>query len=293
MLHTQRRVGYWLVSPMVILFLALTIFPFIYMIYTSFTNYDLTSGHPMRWIGLRNYAEIFTQDTIAGQSVHFTVLLVVTALPLELILGFLIALLVRNVIGERLIRGAILLPMMIPAVVAGIAWKMLFNFQYGPLNYFLSLLGVSPPSWFGNFTLAPIAVIIMDVWQWTPFVFLILYAGLQTVPTDLYDAAKVDGAGAWAMMRYVEFPLVRPLIWVVLILRLIDILKLFDIIYFTTFGGPGSVTYTYTFHIYRDGLSAGFAVGYAAALSILLLIVVSLLTNFLIRLLRLKELFEL
>jgi multiple sugar transport system permease protein len=290
---TMRRTGRLLVAPMVILFLALTIFPFIYMIVTSFEHYDLASFEPPRFIGLMNYYRILFQDPIAGASVQFTTLLVVTALPAELLLGFGIALLVRGVIGERLIRGSILIPMMIPAVVVGIMWKMLFSFQYGPLNYFLSWFGVGQLSWLGDFTLAPISVIIMDIWQWTPFVFLVIYAGLQTVPQDLIDAAKVDGAGGWALTRYVEFPLVRPLIWVLVIIRLIDILKLFDIIYMTTYGGPGNVTYSYSFHIYRDDLSAGWDVGYGSALSILLLIVVTVLTNILIRRLRLKEALEL
>jgi multiple sugar transport system permease protein len=183
--------------------------------------------------------------------------------------------------------------MMVPAVVAGIAWKMLFNFNFGPFNYFLSLFGIGNISWLGSETFARLGLIIIDTWQWTPFVFLVVYSGLMSIPTEMVDAAKVDGAGPFKTLLYVELPILLPLISTVLIIRLIDILKLFDIVFMVTWGGPGSATHSFSYYIYKVGLSYGWDIGYASALSVILLIVVVVLVNLLMKFLRLRELLEL
>ena len=288
----SRTSAILLILPLILLLLALTIYPFLNMIYMSFNAYDLARNQPPRFTGLGNYAAI-PQDPTAVSSIEFTILLMVVALPLEMLLGMGIAWLIRDMFGERAIRSAILLPMMVPAVVASIAWKMLFNYEFGPINYFLSLLGIAKLSWLGSYPFARLGIILIDVWQWTPFVFLVLYSGLQSIPPDLTEAAIVDGASSWAVIRFVEFPLLRPLIWVVLIIRLIDILKLFDIVFMVTWGGPGAATHSFSYYIYKVGLSFGWDIGYASALSILLLIVVVILVNLLMRVLRLRALLEL
>ncbi len=288
----SRTFAILLVLPLVLLLLSLTVYPFLNMVYMSFQDYDLAKGGAPKFIGLKNYLSI-PDDRIATSSIKFTSLLVLLALPLEMILGMSIAWLFRNMVGERLLRSVVLLPMMVPAVVAGIAWKMLFNYNFGPVNYLLSLFGVANLSWLGHQTFARLGIIIIDLWQWTPFVFLVVYSGLQSVPTEMVEAATVDGASPWAVVRYVELPLIAPLIWIVLIIRLIDILKLFDIIYMVTWGGPGSATHSFSYYIYKVGLSYGWDVGYASALSIVLLIVVVVLVNILVRILRLRTLLEL
>ena len=282
-----------LILPLVLVLASLTIYPFLNMVYMSFHNYDLAKGGDPKFIGLGNYLAIF-KDRLAISSVEFTAILVVIALPLEMLFGMGIAWLFRNlIVGERFMRSLVLLPMMVPAVVAGIAWKMLFNYNFGPLNYFLSLFGISNISWLGDPNFARLGIIIVDLWQWTPFVFLVLYSGLQSMPAELVEAARVDGASSWAVIRYVELPILAPLIGTVLIIRLIDLLKLFDIIYMITWGGPGSATHSFSYYIYKVGLSYGWDVGYASALSILLLIVVVFLVNLLMRVLRLRALLEL
>jgi multiple sugar transport system permease protein len=286
-----RKVAILMVLPLVILFVALTIFPFLFMIGASFTRYNLSEWRAPQFIGLKNYIKIFQDDGVKS-SVTFTVLLVIIALPIEMILGGFIALFIQNLIGERFVRSALLLPMMVPAVVAGVMWKMLFNFEYGPVNYFLSLFGVQKLSWLGDIGYSRLAIIIMDIWQWTPFIFLILYAGLQTIPQDFIEAAKVDGANRWQILRNVELPMLQSLVSITLILRLIDILKLFDTIYMTTFGGPGYATHSFSFYIYKVSLSFGWDVGYGSALSLLLLAVITILTNILINRLRLWEILE-
>ncbi|HHV62556.1 MAG TPA: sugar ABC transporter permease [Firmicutes bacterium] len=275
--------------PLLVLFLGFTIYPFFYMIGISFTNCNLSAWEVPKWVGLKNYATIF-DDLVAAGSVEFTILLVLIAVPLEMLLGLFVAFLIDDVVGESFWRSIVVLPMMIPPVVAGIAWKMLYNFQYGPVNYFLSFFGIHRISWLGDPVMARVGVIIADVWQWTPFVFLVLYSGLQSVPQDLIEAASVDGASRWHTIRYVHLPVIRPLVWVVLIIRLVDVLKLFDIVYMVTFGGPGSATHTISYYIYKVGLSFGWDIGYASALSVLLLIAVVLLTNVLIRVLNVRQL---
>ncbi len=288
MVFRSQRVGRLLVAPLVLLFLALTIYPFLYMLFISFFDYNLAEGGGAVFHGLKNYLAI-PADPIAMSTLEFTLLLVLIALPIELLFGLGTAMLARDIFGGRIVRSLILLPMMIPAVVAGVAWKMLYSFDFGPLNYFLSLVDISKQSWLGDYALARLGIIIIEVWQWAPFVFLILYAGLQATPPDLVEAARVDGASSWGVARYIELPLLRPLIVVVFLIRLIDILKLFDIIYMVTWGGPGSATHTFSYYIYKVGLSYGWDVGYAAALSVVLLIVIVILVNVLVRVLRLSE----
>jgi len=262
------------------------------MIFMSFFRYSLASWEKPEFVGIDNYREVF-RDRTARSSVDFTLLLLVTAVPLEILLGIGIAFLFRDSLGEKVFRSVLLIPMMVPAVVAGIAWKMLYNFEFGPINYFLTLLGGEKISWLGTQFFSRLGVILIDVWQWTPFVFLVIYAGLQSIPRDVVEASLVDGARGFTALRYVELPLLRPLIWVVLIIRVIDALKLFDIVYMVTFGGPGSATHSYSFYIYKVGVSFGWDIGYASALSILLLIAITILTNLLFRFLRFRETLEL
>jgi multiple sugar transport system permease protein len=281
-----------MILPLLVILLGLTMYPFGYMVYMSFFRYSLASWEKPQFIGFSNYRDIL-QDRTAISSIDFTVLLLVVAVPLEILLGMAIAFLLRDTFGERVFRSALLIPMMVPAVVAGIAWKMLYNFEFGPVNYFLSLLGIPKISWLGTQFFSRLGVILIDVWQWTPFVFLVLYAGLQSLPRDVVEASFVDGASGFSAFRYIEFPLLRPLLFVVLIIRVIDALKIFDIVYMVTFGGPGSSTHSYSFYIYKVGVSFGWDIGYASALSVLLLLAISLLVSLLIRMLRLRETLEL
>ncbi len=283
-----KRTGFLLILPLLVLFLGLTIYPLIYMVYMSFHQYSLASWEEPKFIGWKNYQEIL-RDHTASSSVNFTLFLLFTAVPIEVLLGIGIAFLIRDVWGEKVLRSALIIPMTIPPVVAGIAWKMLYNYEFGPINYFLSLFGLPKASWLGSQSFARLGVLLIDVWQWTPFIFLVIYAGLQSIPRDVVEASLVDGASGWSAMRHIELPLLRPLIWVILIIRVIDVLKLFDIVYMVTFGGPGSATHSYSFYIYKVGISFGWDVGYASALSIILLLVVTILTNLLIRFLHLSE----
>ncbi|RKX44071.1 MAG: sugar ABC transporter permease [Thermotogae bacterium] len=284
----KRLVPWLMVLPAIVLFLAMTIYPFGFMIWASFRDYDLSKGEETHFIGLSNYFQIF-KDTTAIESMKFTAKLLAIAVSSELVLGTFIAFLIRGVKGERAIRSALIIPMMVPPAVSGVAWKMLYNFAFGPVNWFLSLFGISKISWLGNSFYAQLGIIMIDIWQWTPFVFLMIYAGLQTIPQDLIDAARVDGAGWGKVFLHIELPLLRPLILVALVLRIIDCLKTFDIVFMTTWGGPGSATHTYSFYVYKVGVSFGWNIGYASALSVILLIVSIILVNIVFRIVRMRE----
>lgn len=289
---TIKKSATLMVLPLILFFVFLTIFPFLYMLFMSFHHYNLLEWKPPYFIGLENYINVF-KDQGVKSSLSFTITLVLVALPIEILLGTFIAIFIQNLIGEKFVRSVLLIPMMVPAVVAGVMWKMLFNVEYGPVNYFLSLLNIDKIPWLGSSFYSKVAVIIMDIWQWTPFIFLVLYAGIQTIPQDLIEAGKVDGANRWMILRHIEFPMLKPLFWILIILRLVDILKLFDIVYMTTFGGPGYATHSISFYIYKVSVSFGWDVGYGSALSVLLLIVITILTTILIRTMRLWELLEL
>lgn len=276
-----------MILPLVVLFVFFAIIPSIYMIYYSFCDYNLIRGGSPSFIGFGNYISIF-RDEVARSSIAFT-LLVCIAVPIELFVGMGIAFFIRGIVAERSIRSVLLLPMMIPMVVAGLVWNMLFNFECGPLNYFLSFFGISKIAWGGDYFYSRLGIILIDIWQWTPLVFLILYAGLQSIPRELSEAGRIDGASDMDTARYIEFPLLAPLIAVVLIIRAIDVLKIFDIVYIVNEGGPGYATHTISYYIYKVGFSYGWDMGYASALSLLLLAAIVILINLLMKFLHLKE----
>jgi multiple sugar transport system permease protein len=274
----KKKIGLLMVLPAIILFIIMTIYPFAYMIYASFTDLDLSRANTGKIIGLRNYLDIF-KDQLAISSIEFTALMVLIAVPVEMVLGLALSYLIRNLVGEKILRALFLIPMMVPAAVGGFGWKMLFNFIFGPVNYFLNLFGIQSVEWFGRPGSARIAVLIVEIWQWAPFVFLILYAALQALPRDILDAGKVDGAGGWKLFLHIELPLLRPIFYVTLLLRVIDVLRTFDIVYMTTYGGPGSATSTWSFYAYKVTVSYGWNIGYGSALCVILIIVSAILIN--------------
>ncbi len=288
MSKANRKIAILFILPVIIFYLIMAIYPFASMIYESFTNLNLTIANSGQFIGLSNYFEIF-QDPLALSSIDFSAMVIYIGVPIEILLGLVFAYLIRGLKGEKVFRTLFLIPMMIPGIVFGIAAQMIFNYLFGAANYFLSFFGVQPVAWLGQASTAQFVIIFLDVLQWTPFVFLIIYAGLLSVPQDLTDAAKVDGANGWQTFLHVEFPTLRPLLYVALIIRVIDALKIFGKIYMTTWGGPGTATSSWAFYIYKVGVSYGWDIGYASALAVILLIVSTILVNILIRFLNLSE----
>lgn len=280
----ERRLYVLFLVPLIVLLAGLTLYPIGYSIYTSFTNLHLARPNlPLRFVGFDHY-EAMLGSTVFWQVFRNTLVMVAGAVVSQLVLGFLLALLLdRELPGIGIVRTILLLPLMVTPVVAALVWSLMLNPSTGVINYFLISLGwESPPVWLGSGSMAMLSIIAVDAWQWTPFVMLLLLAGLQGIPAEFYEAAELDGAGFWQRIRYITLPVLTPLIGVVVLLRVMDAFKIFDKIYILTAGGPGNATETVAFHAYRQGFGF-FRMGYASAISMVLLVVVVVVSALLIR----------
>jgi multiple sugar transport system permease protein len=254
-----------------------------YSFWLSFHEWMLRSfikGVP--WVGLSNYFSLFSNpDFITSLRITFT--FVISAITIEFTLGMGLALLLNHDLrGKGMIRSMILLPMMCTNVVIGLTWRLLFNYQFGVINYFISQIGFSPVEWLSNTQMAMISVIIVDVWNTTSFVALMLLAGLQSMPEEPFEAARIDGASAWQTFIYLTLPLLRPIILVALLWRLIDTFRIFDVVYLLTAGGPARATETVSIYIYNYGFKS-FNLGYASAASYAMILIMLVIAGFLAR----------
>ena len=217
-----------------------------------------------------------------------TVVYAAIALTFEFFIGLALALLLNaQMRGRSVIRAVLLLPMMLPAVVVGVVWRLMLNSNFGAVNGTLKGIGINADAltWTASPKLAMASVIVADVWQWTPFMFLILLAGLQAIPQEPYEAALIDGASAWQTFRHVTLPLLKPAILIALLLRTMDLLRVFDQIFILTEGGPGFATETVSLYIYRTAFRFS-NFGYAAAMSFVLLLITNVISVGYIRFLR-------
>lgn len=278
-----ERLGYLMVSPAVLALLAITAFPLIYNLWNSLHNYNLyypTAGNP--FVGLKNYADAFTQPGLVGALEH-TVGYTVVSVAFEITLGLGIALLLnRPVRGRGVARTLILLPWALPTVVAATVWKTLLDPQTGGVDYILGLLHLpgAHTTWLGVGTLTSWAsILVVDCWQTVPFVAIILLAGLQGIPRDLYEAAEVDGAGRWHVFSSITLPMLRPALLVVLVFRTLSAFMIFDIIYAMTSGGPGTATQTVAYLDYNT-LLVNTDFGLGGAISIVMVAVALLIAAF-------------
>jgi multiple sugar transport system permease protein len=272
--------------PALAVLVLLTMFPFLYSIWISLNNWDLTSMRTPRFAGLNNYT-IMVGDSLFHKSMLNTLLFLLITLPVEIMLGFTIAMLL-NRDGEffKALRVPFLLPMTITPIVAALVWRMLYHNEYGALTYFLGLLGCTQvPVWLGDTKTALACVAAVDIWQWTPFVMLLFLSGLQSIPEDYYEVAEIEGASSWQVITKVTIPCLRPVFLVAVLFRTIDIMKLFDVLYILTKGGPSNTTETMSYYTYRQGFGF-FRMGYASALSLVVLLIVTISSQWLLKLLR-------
>jgi multiple sugar transport system permease protein len=257
-----RRVSAWadrhfkwlMVAPAALLILALSIYPMLFSLWVAFVNYDFQiPGHD--FVGLQNFAQII-DDPLAWSSLGLTLALSVTVVVIEFILGLALALaMVRTFRGRGIIMSILIIPLFISPVIVGQSWALFLQRPFGPADYLLSQLLGRPVavSWVGETPWVYIAIVVADVWQWTPFMFVILLAGLAAIPPHLYEAAELDGVGALQTFAYVTLPQLAPIILLAVTLRLLDAVKLFDVIFMLTGGGPGTATYTTSFYLYQIG----------------------------------------
>jgi multiple sugar transport system permease protein len=270
---------YVLVAPAVAVLLALSIYPLIYSVSVSLqTAAGWSAG---------NFTRLLSDNFFLTAMAH-TFVYAAAALTCEFLLGLGLALLLNSQIrGRGLFRATLLVPMMLPPVVAGVVWRLLLNPNFGAVNGTLKQIGIDTESltWTASPRLAMLSVIVVDVWQWTPFVFLVLLAGLQAIPQEPYEAALIDGSNRWQTFRHVTLPLLKPAILIVLLLRTMDLLRVFDQIFILTEGGPGFATETISLYIYRTAFRF-FDFGYAAAMSFVLLALTNVISVFYIKLLK-------
>lgn len=287
----ERGVGLvrrsWLVPvlfvlPAVVTLLAITIFPLLYEIRLAFVSWELTVNAPPQFIWFKNFVDILTKDGRFWNAMKNTTMLIFFGVGVQLILGTGLAL-VLNRLGRirTFVTSLFLIPVMIAPVVAGMQWTVIYNDKFGPLNYIIQLLSgfkLHGFAWLANPKVALISIMITDVWQWTPFMILIVLAGLQSIPVELYEAAEVDGSSGWQSLLYITLPLLVPILVIGVLIRVMDSFKLFDLIYLLTNGGPGSTTETVSFYTYLQGFKF-FSLGYTAALAFVQLIIITIIAQ--------------
>jgi len=275
-----------LIAPAIVVLLSLSIYPLIYSVTISLQT---QTAEGSSW-SVSNFTRLFTDGFFLAAMAH-TFVYATAALILEFSIGLGLALLLNGQIrGRGFFRAALLVPMMLPAVVVGVVWRLMLNPNFGAINGTLKNFGLNTDglTWTASPRLAMLSVIAVDVWQWTPFVFLVLLAGLQAIPQEPYEAALIDGSSRWQTFRYVTLPLLKPAILIALLLRTMDLLRVFDQIFILTEGGPGFATETISLYIYRAAFRF-FDFGYAAAMSFVLLALTNVISALYIRLLQNKE----
>jgi multiple sugar transport system permease protein len=281
--RTEAILPYALISPILIAILALGLYPFLYVIWLSFQT-QTASTKPV-FVGLQNFYEIFLDSTFR-EVIGNTLVYVVSTVVAEFLIGLGLALLLnREFKGKRIIAPLIYLPMIVTPVAVGLTFRIIYNVQYGPLTYFLSLVGLSPVLWVASATYALFSLILVDIWQWTPFMFLVLLAGLQNVSPECVEASQLDGASYWQRFRHITLPFLRGSIAVAVLIRMIDAFKAFDIIYTVTEGGPGTSSTVISFFTYILAFRR-FTLGSAAAMSLVLFILILIPTQLLLQRLR-------
>lgn len=280
----RRRTPWQFILPALIPLALITIGPLIFLYYISLTDFELGSSlAEARWVGLDNYIRLFTgKDPQFWPAITNTLLIAVVATTIELVLGFGIALLIDS-FGERLkgvLIAILMLPMVVTPVIVGLVWKLMLNSEHGVINWALGFAGLGP-AWLGP-DLSLTSIMIVEIWQWTPFVALILMAGLASLPAEPHEAAAIDGATGWQSLIYITLPLLMPVIVLALLLRLIDALKIFDIIFIMTGGGPGSATETLAIHSYRLGFYFTGWIGRASATAVVLAVITTVVSTIMI-----------
>jgi len=280
----ERNIQYLLPLPTVVLLLLFVVYPTITAIHFSLNHVTITGeGLSMRFTGLDNYGRAF-RDPLIATAARQTLEWVVVVTSVEMLLGLCLALLISSGVRVRgLFISVLMIPIVLPPIAVSLAWRFSYQEQFGVYNYLLGLVHLGPVRWLSDRNIALFSVMATDIWQATPFVFLLLLAGLQAMPTDPFEAAAIDGATPWQVFRTVTLPLLRPTLLVVLLLRTIDAARIFDKIFvMTNGGGPGTATETLTMGIYKTAFIQ-FDFGYAAALSFLFQIVLVILGTFYVR----------
>jgi len=285
--YIHKLIPYFMILPAIIVLCFIVIYPMVFSFWLSLHKWYLGRPLSFPFVGLRNYYMIIFKDSVFRISLLNTLILVAICIPMEFSLGIILATLLNrdDIKGKKIFRSCLIMPVVLTPIVAGVLWKFKFHPSYGIVNYLLGLVGIGKIEWLADPRFALLSVMIVDIWQWTPFMFLVLYAGLISLPKEPLEAAKVDGASDWQLFKSLIIPSLTPIIVVALLIRTMDIIKLFDIVYVLTRGGPGDTTEVLTLYNFRVGLNY-FYMGRAAAISWIIAVIVIVLAQFYLRISR-------
>lgn len=287
---SEKRLKWLLLLPAVVVLASVTLGPLGYSIYISFFKWPKLPTHELKFTGVENFIQLF-RDSAFLSSLKLTFKFVLTAVTLELLGGFILALALTKIKRFRgIIISYLLIPSMLPGVAVAVAWLLLLSYYYGPINHVLSVfLKVQPVLWLGSPVWSFWSIVFADFWQWTPFMTLLIFSALISLPVEPLEAAKVDGASPFQTLVYIVLPLIRPIVLVAIIIRTIDAFKNFELPLIMTGGGPGNATELLSLRMYRIGFKF-WNLSYAAAVSIIFLVIISLIAMFYVRIIKAEEL---
>jgi multiple sugar transport system permease protein len=289
-LWKDRVQQFLFIAPTTFYLVVLTLFPFVYSVYLSLHKVRLTTLHRKLFIGLQNYVNLL-HDGLFMEALWNTALLIIFSLILEILIGFAMAKVfyeIRRLPWVNGLRSVYLMPMMLTPLSVGVTFGYILNPTLGIMNYLLQCIGVAPVAWLGEPIPAQISILMINVWQWSPFMMLLILAGLTSIPHNIYEAAEVDGAKWHHIVRFVEIPSVQSIIMLGVILRIIDMLRFFDVVYVATRGGPANATMLVTLYAYQEDFQY-FDVGQGSAAAVLILIISIVVTTFAVRFMRSME----
>ena len=271
-LFRQKKAFAWsLVAPCLLFLLLVGLYPTIYVFALSFSEFH--PGGALEWVGVHNFVRAFKSPRF-WHGLYVTGWFALFSVGVQLLFGFVMSLSLQAVDARirKLMTTLFLIPFMITPAVVAVLWRLVYHPTFGPLNYTLSLIGIQGEEWVASGWALP-ALVVADVWQWTPFMTILLLAGLQSLSREIYEAAYVDGATAWQAFKDMTLPLMKPFIFLAIFLRFIDAFKMFDLVFVVTRGGPGDLTESISYFTYVMGFKY-FDLGLAAAFSVLQLIII-------------------
>ena len=271
-----RLTPYFFILPAIAIMAAGLLLPVLQAFYLAFYDWSIgTDFSSAPYVALENFRRLPT-DPDLRESLWVTIRFGVWTITIEMVLGIGLALLLEKPIrGASVFRTIFILPLMISPVVVGLIWRYLFDARIGWINHYLGYIGIEPQVWLGDAELAFFAIVFTDIWQWTPFIFIIVIAGLQALPSEVLEASRIDGANWWQQIFLVKLPMIRSILVIALLMRLIDVFRALEVMFIMTGGGPGRATELISLHIYNRAFSTQ-QLGYASAIAVLLIVIVSL-----------------
>lgn len=275
---TENLTAYGFMGPALIILIIGLVYPLATTVHMAFLDWGMgTPWDTKEYVGFKWFKKL-ASDSDTWYSFWVTLRFGFWVVVIEMILGtFLALVLERPIRGAALFRTAFILPLMISPVVVGLIWRYLFDARSGMLNYYLGKIGIEPVLWLADPDIALISLIITDIWQWTPFIFIIVLAGLQAIPSDVIEASRIDGATWWQQTMLVKLPMIKSVLIVALLMRIVDVYKVVEVVFIMTEGGPGLETELLALHIYKIAFNSQ-NLGYASAVSMLLLGIVTVLS---------------